>query len=121
MRRHGIGLLPYFPLASGLLTGKYRRNAAMPEGARLTNTQRLADVYLTDANWQIVEKLEAFCAARGRGLLDLAFAWLLGEPAVASVIAGATRPEQLERNVAAARWTLSAEDRALVDAATAKT
>jgi aryl-alcohol dehydrogenase-like predicted oxidoreductase len=121
MRRHGIGLLPYFPLASGLLTSKYRRNAAMPEGARLTNTQRLADVYLTDANWQIVEKLEAFCAARGRGLLDLAFAWLLGEPAVASVIAGATRPEQLERNVAAARWTLSAEDRALVDAATAKT
>ena len=121
MRRHGIGLLPYFPLASGLLTGKYRRSAAMPEGARLTNTQRLADVYLTDANWQIVEKLEAFCAARGRGLLDLAFAWLLGEPAVASVIAGATRPEQLERNVAAARWTLSAEDRALVDAATAKT
>lgn len=120
MRRHGIGLLPYFPLASGLLTGKYRRNAAMPEGARLTNTQRLADVYLTDTNWEIVEKLEAFCESRGRGLLDLAFAWLLGETAVASVIAGATRPEQLERNVAAARWTLSAEDRALVDAATAK-
>jgi aryl-alcohol dehydrogenase-like predicted oxidoreductase len=92
----------------------------MPAGARLTGTQRLADLYLTDANWEIVEKLDAFCTARGRTLLELAFAWLLGNPAVASVIAGATRPEQLEANVAAARWTLSAEDRALVDAATAR-
>jgi aryl-alcohol dehydrogenase-like predicted oxidoreductase len=120
MQRYGVGLLPYFPLASGLLTGKYRRNAAMPAGARLTNTQRLADLYMTDANWEIVEKLEAFCAARGRTLLDLAFAWLLGNPVVSSVIAGATRPEQLEQNVRAAQWILSAEDRALVDAATAK-
>jgi aryl-alcohol dehydrogenase-like predicted oxidoreductase len=120
MQRYGIGLLPYFPLASGMLTGKYRRNLPMPAGARLTGTQRLADLYLTDANWEIVEKLDAFCTARGRTLLELAFAWLLGNPAVASVIAGATRPEQLEANVAAARWTLSAEDRALVDAATAR-
>jgi aryl-alcohol dehydrogenase-like predicted oxidoreductase len=120
MQRYGVGLLPYFPLTSGLLTGKYRRNAAMPAGARLTNTQRLADLYMTDANWEIVEKLEAFCAARGRTLLDLAFAWLLGNPVVSSVIAGATRPEQLEQNVRAAQWILSAEDRALVDAATAK-
>jgi aryl-alcohol dehydrogenase-like predicted oxidoreductase len=92
----------------------------MPAGARLTNTQRLADLYMTDANWEIVEKLEAFCAARVRTLLDLAFAWLLGNPVVSSVIAGATRPEQLEQNVRAAQWILSAEDRALVDAATAK-
>ncbi len=112
---YGLGLLPYFPLASGLLTGKYQRGRPMPEGARLTKTQRFADRYLTEANWQIVERLQAFCAARGRTLLELAFGWLAARPVVCSVIAGATRPEQVEQNVKAVEWALTPEDLAEVD------
>ena len=115
MERHGLGLLPYFPLASGLLTGKYKRNASMPAGARLTGTKRLADRYLTEANWAIVERLEDFCARRGRTLLELAFSWLAARPTVASVIAGATQPEQVEANVRAVEWNLSPEDLAEID------
>ena len=111
----GLGLLPYFPLASGLLTGKYRHDAPLPEGARLTKTQRLADRYMTEANWSIVAKLRAFCEARRKTMLELAFSWLLARKPVASVIAGATRPEQIEQNVNAASWTLSAEDLAEID------
>lgn len=110
MRRYSLGLLPYFPLASGLLTGKYRRNIAMPQDARLTNTQRLADRYLNDRNWDLVEKLEAFASSRGHNLLDLAFGWLLSQDRVASVIAGATRPEQLEANVTAGLWRLTPDE-----------
>lgn len=120
MRSYGLGLLPYFPLASGLLTGKYKRNAPKPEGARLTTTQRLADRYMTDANWAAIEALEGFAAARDRTMLELAFSWLAGEPAVASVIAGATKPEQLEQNVRAAGWILTADERAEIDRITAK-
>lgn len=112
---YGLGLIPYFPLASGLLSGKYTRNAPPPAGTRLANTQRLADRYLTDANWAKVERLERFCAERGRTLLELAFAWLLARPQVTSVIAGATRPEQVERNVATASWALSPGDLAEID------
>lgn len=115
MQSYGLGLLPFFPLASGLLTGKYQRNKPMPEGARLTNTQRLADRYLTEANWTIVERLQDFCAKRGHSLLELAFSWLAARPAVASVIAGATKPEQVEQNVAAVGWTLTADDLAEID------
>ena len=111
----GLGLLPYFPLASGLLTGKYRHDAPLPEGARLTKTQRLADRYMTEANWSIVAKLRAFCEARRKTMLELAFSWLLARKPVASVIAGATRPEQIEQNVNAASWALSAEDLAEID------
>ncbi|MDX6749042.1 aldo/keto reductase [Geminicoccaceae bacterium 1502E] len=111
----GMGLLPFFPLASGLLTGKYDRSKAMPEGSRLTNTQRLADRYLTEANWQKTEKLEAFAKERGHTLLELAFSWLASRRPVSSVIAGATRPEQVEANVAAAGWKLGAEDMAAID------
>lgn len=120
MQAYDIGLLPYFPLASGLLTGKYKRNAPLPEGARLTNTQRLADRYMTDANWAIVEKLADFAASRGKTMLELAFSWLACRPQVASVIAGATKPEQLEQNVKAASWKISAEDMAEIDRITAK-
>lgn len=116
MRAHGLGLLPYFPLASGLLTGKYRRNAPMPEGARLTKTQRLADRYLTETNWARAEKLADYAEARGRTLLDLAFAWLLARAPVASVIAGATRPEQVRQNVAAGGWVLDAATLAEIEA-----
>jgi aryl-alcohol dehydrogenase-like predicted oxidoreductase len=120
MRSYNLGLLPFFPLASGLLTGKYKRNAPRPDGARLTTTQRLADRYMTEANWPKVEALDAFATARGHTLLELAFSWLASEPAVGSVIAGATKPEQLEQNVRAVSWALTADDRAEIDRITAK-
>ena len=115
MQTYGLGLLPYFPLASGLLTGKYRRSQPLPEGTRLANTKRFADRYLTDANWQKVEGLADFCAARGHSMLELAFSWLAAQPGVASVIAGATKPEQVEQNVAAINWALTPEDLAAID------
>ncbi|MDE2204594.1 MAG: aldo/keto reductase, partial [Burkholderiaceae bacterium] len=120
MRAHGLGLLPYFPLACGLLTGKYRRGEPAPAGSRFTvdSMRKYTDAYLTDANWSKVERLEAFARARGRGLLDLAFSWLAAQPAVASVIAGATTPEQVAANAAAAGWTLSPDELAEVDAIT---
>ena len=121
LTEYGLGLLPYFPLASGLLTGKYRRNQPMPEGARLTNTQRLADRYLSERNWLISEKLADFAEARGHTALELAFSWLLARKPVASVIAGATKPEQIAQNVAAGGWMLSAEELAEVDQITAVT
>lgn len=111
---YGLGLLPYFPLASGLLTGKYRRDH-LPEGTRLANTKTLADRYLTESNWTKVDRLAKFCQERGHNLLELAFSWLLTRPGVASVIAGATKPEQLEQNVKAAGWQLSPEDLAKID------
>lgn len=117
---YGLGLIPFSPLANGLLTGKYRRGAAAPAGARLATTPRLAERYLTEANWAAVERLEAFCAARGHTLLELAFSWLLHRPGVASVIAGATAPDQVAANVAAAGWRLSREDMDEVDRLTAK-
>jgi aryl-alcohol dehydrogenase-like predicted oxidoreductase len=116
MRKLGLGLLPFFPLASGLLTGKYRRNSVLPEGTRLAGTQRLADRYLTDRNWAIAERLGDFAASRGHTMLELAFSWLLSRDPVASVIAGATKPQQLEQNVKAGSWHLSAEDIAAIDA-----
>ena len=120
IQSYGFGLIPFSPLANGLLTGKYRRDGAPPAGARLATTPRLAERYLTAANWAVVERLEAFCAARGRTLLELAFSWLLHRPAVASVIAGATAPEQVEANVRAAAWALSREDMDEIDQLTAK-
>ncbi len=114
-RAYGLGLLPYFPLASGLLTGKYRRNAPMPENSRLTTTARLADRYLTDRNWQIAEQLIDYAEAQGHTALELAFSWLLAKAPVASVIAGATKPEQLEQNVKAGDWKMTAEQLAEID------
>ncbi len=118
MERYGLGMLPYFPLASGMLTGKYRRGEPLPEGARLTNSQGLANRYFTDANWGIVERLTDFAAQRGHTLLDLAFSWLAARPTVASVIAGATKPEQVEQNARAADWTLTPEEMTEIDALT---
>ncbi|MDA8051634.1 MAG: aldo/keto reductase [Rhodospirillales bacterium] len=111
----GLGLLPYFPLASGLLTGKYRRGAALPAGARLAKMENLGRRFLTDANWPRAEKLAEFAAARGHTLLELAFSWLLARPAVGSVIAGATTPEQIAQNAAAGGWRLAPEDLAEID------
>jgi len=113
-RKLGFGLLPYFPLASGLLTGKYRRNVNLPAGTRLAMTQRLADRYLSERNWEIAEKLGDFVEKRGRTMLELAFSWLLAQDPVASVIAGATRPEQLEQNVKAGGWVLTEDELAEV-------
>jgi aryl-alcohol dehydrogenase-like predicted oxidoreductase len=120
IQSYGLGLIPFSPLANGLLTGKYRRGAPLPAGARLTTTARTAERYLTEANWTVVERLGGFCAERGRSLLELAFGWLLHRPAVASVIAGATAPEQVEANVRAAEWRPSREDMDEIDRITAK-
>ena len=114
MTAHGLSLLPYFPLASGLLTGKYRRGAPAPKNARLA-ASRYGDRFMSEQNWQIVGKLEEFAAGRGRTLLELAFGWLLGKPMLASVIAGATSAEQVEANVRAALWRLSGDEMAAVD------
>src|SRR5262249_49154324 len=114
------GLLPFFPLASGLLTGKYKRGAAMPQGTRLANTERLATRYMTEANWPIVEKLQGFAAERGHSMLELAFSWLARRPMVASVIAGAMTPAQLEENARATSWALAPEEMAEIDRLTSK-
>ena len=116
---YGLGLIPFSPLADGLLTGKYRRNAPMPAGARLTTTPRAAERRLNERNWTIVERLGDFCEARGHSLLELAISWLLHRPAVASVIAGATSPDQVEANVRATNWALSREDMDEIDRLTA--
>jgi aryl-alcohol dehydrogenase-like predicted oxidoreductase len=118
-RAAGMGMLPFSPLASGLLTGKYRRNAPLPSGTRLANAPRLADRYLTDRNWAIAEQLGDFVEARGRTMLELAFSWLLSRPPVTSVIAGATRPEQVAQNVKAGAWQLTEEELAEINRITA--
>jgi aryl-alcohol dehydrogenase-like predicted oxidoreductase len=105
-RELDVGFVPYFPLAHGLLTGKYRRGEPAPEGTRLHDRPEL----LTDERFDTIEALEAFASARGRSLLELAIAGLLSEPGVLSVIAGATRPEQVRANAAAAEWRLNAAD-----------
>ena len=110
MQSYGLGLLPYFPLASGLLTGKYQRGTPMPAGTRFAEGTRYQDRYMTEANWRIVEALRHIAEARGRSLLELAFGWLLARPTVASVIAGATRPEQIEANVKAAAHPLTSDE-----------
>lgn len=115
IERHGMGELPYFPLASGLLTGKYRTGQPAPSGTRLARKQALADKYHTTANLEKVARLEQFATKRGHTLLELAFSWLVARPAVASVIAGATKPEQIEKNAKAAGWELSAEELAEID------
>jgi aryl-alcohol dehydrogenase-like predicted oxidoreductase len=109
IENYGLGLIPFSPLANGLLTGKYRRNAPMPAGSRLS-AARFAERTLTDRNWMIAERLMDFCEQRGHSLLELAFSWLLQRPMVASVIAGATTPEQVEANVQATGWALTPED-----------
>jgi aryl-alcohol dehydrogenase-like predicted oxidoreductase len=115
LERRKMGLLPYFPLASGLLTGKYKRGETPPENTRFGRAKGLSDRYMSEKNWQIVEGLSDFARARNHTLLELAFSWLAARPQVSSVIAGATRPEQVEQNVKAAGWTLSPADLAKID------
>lgn len=113
--RLDVAFVPYYPLASGLLTGKYRRGEPAPEGSRIATSPRYAD-HLADEKMARVEALREFAEARGRTLLELAFSWLLARPAVASVIAGATRPEQIRSNVAAVGWELTPKKLAEIDA-----
>ncbi|MGE0230137.1 MAG: aldo/keto reductase [Dehalococcoidia bacterium] len=112
--KFGLGILPFFPLASGLLTGKYQRGAGGPEGARLSSGP-MADRMLTDKNFDTVEALQEFATQRGHTLLELAFSWLATQTFVGSVIAGATKPEQVKANAQAAAWRLTAEEMAEVD------
>ena len=114
----GYGIFPYFPLAGGFLTGKYKQGEEMPEGGRLTEgaLAGLAGKYINDKNWGILHAAEAYAADQGHSVLDLAIAWLLAQDGVPSVISGATRPDQLESNVAAGGWTLSADDVAAINA-----
>jgi aryl-alcohol dehydrogenase-like predicted oxidoreductase len=110
-RRFGLGLLPYFPLANGLLTGKYLRGRPPPEGSRLAGRTRL----LADAPWDRIEKLRAFADERGISMTTLAIGWLAAQPGVGSVIAGATTPEQVAANAAAVTWRPAAEDLLAID------
>ena len=109
-KAYGASILPYFPLASGMLTGKYKRGMDLPNDGRLTVWGERGKQILSDENFDMVEKLSAFAEARGHSLLDLAFGWLASQPHVASVIAGATKPEQIEANAAAGKWELTAEE-----------
>ena len=113
-----MGVVPYFPLASGLLTGKYRAGTAFPDGSRLAAMEYFAGV-ATDENFAKVERLTEFAEARGRSLVELALGWLLAQPAVTSVIAGATSPEQVAANVAASGWRLEPADLQAIDEAPA--
>ncbi|MDB5465399.1 MAG: aldo/keto reductase [Phenylobacterium sp.] len=106
----GLGFLPFFPLASGLLTGKYQRGQKPPEGTRLAAWGPRGAQALNDRNFDKVEKLEAWTVERGHTILELAFAWLLGHPVVSSVIAGATSPEQVRGNAASAEWKLTPDE-----------
>ena len=112
-QRFGLGLLPYFPLASGLLTGKYQRGQSAPAGSRLSH-ERFAR-RLAEAPWDTIEALDAFARERSLTMVDVAIGWLAAQPAVASVIAGATRPEQVRANVAAGQWQPTPEDLATLD------
>ena len=120
MQKYGCGLLPYFPLASGLLTGKYKRTE-MPEGARLTDMPTFANrIYLTDENFDIVDNLHKFANKTGHSILELAFGWMASRPTTASIIAGATKPEQIDANVAAVNWVLSQSEIDEVDKISAR-
>ncbi|WP_441240232.1 aldo/keto reductase [Tardiphaga sp. 768_D3_N2_1] len=116
-----LGLLPFFPLANGLLTGKYKPGAEPPADSRFAKAPALRDRSATPRNQAIVEKLDAFVKARGHTLLELAFSWLAARPQVSSVIAGATRVEQIEQNVKAAEWKLTAEEMKEIDVITLAT
>jgi len=106
----GLGFLPFFPLASGLLSGKYKRGEKPPEGTRLAAWGSRGAAALSDRNFDKVEKLTGWAQERGHTILELAFAWLLGHEAVSSVIAGATSPDQVRANAATACWALTPEE-----------
>lgn len=105
--QYGVGILPYYPLANGFLTGKYKRSQEAPKGTRLSEDDR---GMFTDNNFDLLEKLEQFCIERKHSVLELAFSWLLAKPEISSVIAGATKVEQVIQNSRAVEWQLSSQD-----------
>ena len=113
-RAHGVSLLPYLPLAGGFLTGKYQPGAVIPKNARLDQMPEQRR-YLTPANFHLLEGLDALARASGRAMVDLAFGWLAAQPAVASILTGPSRPEQVAANVAAANCALTAAELAELD------
>jgi aryl-alcohol dehydrogenase-like predicted oxidoreductase len=112
---HQVGILPYFPLAGGFLTGKYRRGESAPRGSR-GESSAYVQQYMTSAHYDTIEQLEAWAREHGHTLGELAHAWLLAQPQVSSVISGATNVEQVQTNAQAANWTLTAEELAQVNA-----
>ena len=115
-RREGLAYLPFFPLASGMLTGKYTRGQAPPKGTRLARWGERGEGLLSDENFDIVDALTGWAGARGHSLVDLAIAWLVAKPVVASVIAGATKVDQVRANVAAVGWELTPDEVVQIDA-----
>jgi aryl-alcohol dehydrogenase-like predicted oxidoreductase len=116
MQSLGLGMLPYFPLAGGMLTGKYDLDSPLPEGTRFTQWPKsMTARFLAEPNRTMYSELQAFCRNRGRSLLELAISWLLMRPAVSSIIAGASSPDQLSQNIAAAGWKLTPEEMAEID------
>jgi aryl-alcohol dehydrogenase-like predicted oxidoreductase len=113
-RRQGIAFIPYFPLANGLLTGKYRKGQPVPENSR--GKDGWGPSVFTDSNLELVESLYSFASSRGHSLLELAISWLATQEGIASVIAGAKTPQQAKANAAAASWNLSNEELAQIDA-----
>ena len=111
-KRYGMSLIPFFPLASGFLTGKYSKGEEPPEGTRFAGSPNMGNRYFNDDNWALLGKLQSFAGERGHSVAELAFSWLLGNPVVPSVIAGATKPEQVTANAQAAGWQLSDEEMA---------
>jgi aryl-alcohol dehydrogenase-like predicted oxidoreductase len=120
MQSLGLGMLPYFPLAGGMLTGKYDLDGPLPQGTRFTQWPKaMTDRFMAEPNPTMYRALQAFCRERGRSLLELAISWLLMRPTVACVIAGASSPEQAKQNVEATGWLLSAEEMGQLDRITA--
>ncbi len=114
-RDHDLAVIPFFPLASGLLTGKYDRDTPPPDGSRFAKAPGLGDRYLTDRNLDAADRLAEWARDQGHSLLELAISWLAGRPEVGTVITGASRPEQIAANVAAGRWRLTTSQYAEVD------
>lgn len=109
-RNFGVGILPFFPLASGFLTGKYRKGEEPAQGTRFAAMRRLADPMLTDANFAMLARLDEFSSGHGHSLLELAVGWLATQPEISSVISGATSPEQVKQNAKAIAWHLTDDE-----------
>jgi aryl-alcohol dehydrogenase-like predicted oxidoreductase len=118
-RSFGIGVIPYFPLESGFLAGRYRPGEPVPQDSVFAGFPVVRDAALNERNFAILAKLEKFCQARGRPLSELALAWLLANPAVSTLIAGATKAAQVAANVKALEWKLTGEELKEIDAMTA--